>query len=112
MEGPLLAHNNLHQIYGERLLQDMVGAEQITLPQKIHDILQHTGGFHVVAEAISCGYTLAIIEHIPIDLVFVDLALDNNEEVQLPLRLKWRTLPPHIITFSTTIHDLPCCKVC
>lgn len=98
--------DHLEQIYGSQPLRVMIVDEQEVFCRKIRDILHGIGGFQVVAETASCRMALETIERMRIDLVIAELTLGDGDGVELTTRLKQWPASPHVIIFSTTMHDL------
>lgn len=101
----LSIRDNLNQIYGDHPLQVLIVDEQDIFRRKIRDILHGIGGFQVVAETTSCRMALEMVERVQIDLVIAELALGDGEGAELTTRLKQLPMPPHVVIFSTTMHD-------
>lgn len=99
------AHDNLNQTYGENVFQVMVVDGQEVFRRKIRDILHGMGGFQIVAEASSCRGALEFTEHLRIDLVITELTLEDGNGAELTSSLKQLPTPPHVVIFSTTMHD-------
>ena len=97
--------DNREQVYGGQPLLVMVVDEQDAFRRKIRDILHGMGGFQVVAEATSCHAVLEKVERLRIDLIIIDLASSDAEGVALTAQLKHLTLSPHVVVFSSTLHD-------
>lgn len=97
--------DNREQVYGGQPLLVMVVEGQDAFRRRIRDILHGMGGFQVVAEAASCHTVLETVERLQIDLVIVALSPEDTDCIMFTLQLKRMELAPHVVIFSSAMHD-------
>jgi DNA-binding NarL/FixJ family response regulator len=97
--------DNREQVYGGQPLLVMVVDGQDAFRRRIRDILHGMGGFQVVAEAASCHTVLETVERLQVDLVIVALSPEDTDCIAFTLQLKHLELAPHVVIFSSAMHD-------
>lgn len=97
--------DNREQVYGGQSLLVMVVDGQDAFRRRIQDILHGMGGFQVVAEAASCHTVLETVERLQVDLVIVALSPEDTDCIAFTLQLKHLELAPHVVIFSSAMHD-------
>lgn len=101
----LSAQDSLKRVHGDHPLQVMVVDEQDAFRQKIRNILHGIGGFQIVVETPLCQVALETVARMRIDLVIAGQTFKDGNGADLTARLKQLTVPPHVVIFSTTMHD-------
>lgn len=69
----------------------------------LRDLINGIRGFMVVAEATSTMQALSLVRSMPIDLVFMDLSLRDEDGLNATLQLKQSVSSPSVIILSATM---------